>query len=131
MTQEILSLLGALLVIVLVLGGSYFFTRWAGTHLNGGLLPRGGGSRMRILDRISIGRDQQLLVVQAGGRYLLLGSAGDILVGKVTPKGETELTAEEGAQWQIPPSDASQNRKAPDFGALLQKLREKNTDEKR
>ena len=125
MTQEILSLLGALLVIVLVLGGSYFFPRWAGTHLNGGLLPRGGGSRMRILDRISIGRDQQLLVVQAGGRYLLLGSSADRLTLL------TELTAEEGAQWQIPPSDASQNRKAPDFGALLQKLREKNTDEKR
>lgn len=125
MTQEIPSLLGALLVIVLVLGGSYFFTRWAGTHLNGGLLPRGGGSRMRILDRISIGRDQQLLVVQAGGRYLLLGSSADRLTLL------TELTAEEGAQWQIPPSDASQNRKAPDFGALLQKLREKNTDEKR
>ena len=125
MTQEILSLLGALLVIVLVLGGSYFFTRWAGTHLNGGLLPRGGGSRMRILDRISIGRDQQLLVVQAGGRYLLLGSSADRLTLL------TELTAEEGAQWQIPPSDASQNRTAPDFGALLQKLREKNTDEKR
>ena len=125
MTQEILSLLGALLVIVLVLGGSYFFTRWAGTHLNGGLLPRGGGSRMRILDRISIGRDQQLLVVQAGGRDLLLGSSADRLTLL------TELTAEEGAQWQIPPSDASQNRKAPDFGALLQKLREKNTDEKR
>lgn len=125
MTQEILSLLGALLVIVLVLGGSYFFTRWAGTHLNGGLLPRGGGSRMRILDRISIGRDQQLLVVQAGGRYLLLGSSADRLTLL------TELTAEEGAQWQIPPSDASQNRKAPNFGALLQKLREKNTDEKR
>ncbi|MCI9513677.1 MAG: flagellar biosynthetic protein FliO [Oscillospiraceae bacterium] len=125
MTQEILSLLGALLVIVLVLGGSYFFTRWAGTHLNGGLLPRGGGSRMRILDRISIGRDQQLLVVQAGRRYLLLGSSADRLTLL------TELTAEEGAQWQIPPSDASQNRKAPDFGALLQKLREKNTDEKR
>ena len=125
MTQEILSLLGALLVIVLVLGGSYFFTRWAGTHLNGGLLPRGGGSRMRILDRISIGRDQQLLVVQAGGRYLLLGSSADRLTLL------TELTAEEGAQWQIPPSDASQNRKAPDFGALLHKLREKNTDEKR
>lgn len=80
---------------------------------------------MRILDRISIGRDQQLLVVQAGGRYLLLGSSADRLTLL------TELTAEEGAQWQIPPSDASQNRKAPDFGALLQKLREKNTDEKR
>ena len=123
--MDVLSLLGALLVIVLVLGGSYFFTRWAGTRLNGGLLPRGGGSRMRILDRISIGRDQQLLVVQAGRRYLLLGSSADRLTLL------TELTAEEGAQWQIPPSDASQNRKAPDFGALLQKLREKNTDEKR
>ena len=121
----VLSLLGALLVIVLVLGGSYFFTRWAGTRLNGGLLPHGGGSRMRILDRISIGRDQQLLVVQAGGRYLLLGSSADRLTLL------TELTAEEGAQWQIPPSDASQSRKAPDFGALLQRLREKNTDEKR
>ena len=123
--EPLLSLIGLLAVFLLVLAGAYFFTRWAGTRLNGGLLPHGGGSRMRILDRISIGRDQQLLVVQAGGRYLLLGSSADRLTLL------TELTAEEGAQWQPPPSDTSQSRKAPDFGALLQKLREKNTDEKR
>ena len=125
MTQEILSLLGALLVIALVLGGSWLFTRWAGTRLGGGSLPRTGNSRLRLLDRISLGRDQQLLVVQAGGRYFLLGSSSDRLTLL------TELTAEEGAQWQIPPSNAPQERRTPDFGALMSKLREKNTNEKR
>ncbi len=123
--MDVLSLLGALLVIVLVLGGSYLFTRWAGTHLGSGPLSRAGGGRMRVLDRVSLGRDQQLLVVQAGRRYLLLGCSSDRLTLL------TELTAEEGAEWQIPPSDAVPGRRTPDFGALLQKLREKNTDEKR
>ena len=33
--MEVLSLLGILLVLLLVLGGCYLFTRWAGVGLGG------------------------------------------------------------------------------------------------
>ena len=126
MTQEVLSLLGILAVILLVLGGSYLFTRWAGVRLGGGLFPQGGSGRMRLLDRLPLGKDQQLLVAQVGRRCFLLASS---------PAGLTllaELSAEEGEQWRAPPpSDAPQERRTPDFGAMLQRLREKNTNEKR
>jgi len=117
MLRDILSLLGILLVIVLVLGGSYVFTRWAGRRLPGGVPAGAGGERLRLLDRIPVGRDQFLLVARVGRRIFVLGSS---------PGGLTllaELSEEEGAQWQSPPESP---QKAPDFGALLRQLRERN-----
>ena len=111
--QEVLSLLGILLVMVLVLGGCYLVTRWAGAGMSIRLgLP--GGGRLRVLDH------QDGLVVQAAGRFLVLGSA---------PSGVSvlcELTEEEGAQWiNASPSDGAAERKTPDFREILRRLREK------
>ena len=75
MTREILSLVGIIAVVLLVLGGSYVFTRWAGRGLGGGWFAGAGGSRMRLVDRLAIGRDQSLLVAQVGTRHLLLGAS--------------------------------------------------------
>lgn len=118
--SQILSVCGLLAVVLLVLAGAYLFTRWAGQNLSGGLfVPRVGG-RLQVLDRASVGRDQVLLVVKAGGRYLLLGSS---------PSGLTllaELTQEEGERWDPPPSPEGPELKRPmDFRALMQRLREK------
>ena len=114
----ILSAVGFLAVILLVLAGAYMFTRWAGRNLNGGLLTGRGGGRIQVLDRAVLGRDQALLVVRAGERYLLLGS---------TPAGVTilaELSQEEGEAWEPPASPAGSEPKT-DFRALFQRLREK------
>ena len=126
MPYDLISLLGTLVVIALVMAGAYAFTRWAGTRLSGGLSFKPGGSRLKILDRAALGKDQSLLMVQAGERYLLLGS---------TPTGLTllaELTREEGEAW-FPPAgtEPPTEGKPPDFQALLQRLREKNKSEKR
>ena len=114
--SQILSVLGLLAVILLVLAGAWFFTRWAGQNFGGsGLLIR-SGSRLRVLDRVMLGRDQALLVVKAGQRYLLLGS---------TPAGVTllaELTQEEGESWN-PPAATPEER--PDFLALMRRLKDK------
>ena len=110
-----LSLLGILLVLLVVLGGCYLFTRWAGTVGLGGPLGR-GSSQMQVLERLPVGRDQALLVVRLAGRYLVLGS---------TPAGFSllaELTEEEGAAWA--PKTMEQTGKT-DFRELLRKLREK------
>ena len=120
--NEVLSLLGALAAILLVLVGASLFTRWAA---KGGLLnPLGaasGSGKLQVLDRIGLGKDQCLLVVRAGERYFLLGSS---------PAGVSmlhELTPEEGAAWSIPSSrNVSSQRPAPEFGALLGRLRNKD-----
>ncbi len=115
----VFSLLGILLVLLLVLGGSYLFTRWAGMGLAGRFgLP--GAGHVRVLERVTLGRDQSLLVVQAAERYFLLGSS---------PSGFSllaELTAEEGELWSAPPpSGGPASANAPDFRALFKRLREK------
>ncbi|MCI9165357.1 MAG: flagellar biosynthetic protein FliO [Oscillospiraceae bacterium] len=116
--MEVLSLLGILLVLLLVLGGCYLFTRWAGVGLGGrlGLTPSGG--RLRVLERLPVGRDQALLVVEAANRHFLLGSS---------PSGLSllaELTEEEAALWTSPPPSGG-GQQGPDFRQWLGKLREK------
>lgn len=113
--KELLSLLGILLVLLLVLGGCWLFTRWAGAGL--GRIPGKGGTRMQVVERLPVGRDQALLVVRLADRYLLLGSS---------PSGFSllaELTEEEGALWA--PDAVPMDRPSVDFRELLRKLREK------
>ena len=115
--KDLLSLLGIILVLLLVMVGCYLFTRWAGTGLGGSFGLGGGGERMKVVERLAVGRDQALLVVRLADRYLLLGS---------TPAGFTllaELTEEEGALWA--PAAEPMEKPGMDFRELLRKLREK------
>ena len=119
--SQILSVIGLLAVTILVLVGAWWFTRWAGPGLGGSPFVAGkGGGRLQVLDRAMIGRDQALLVVKAGQRYLLLGC---------TPAGVTllaELNREEGEIWDPPtPAEGPEEKRSPDFRALMRRLREK------
>ena len=119
MPWDLLSLLGILVVLLLVLGGCWLFTRWAGTGMSGQFGLPAGQRRMKVLERLAVGRDQSLLVVEAAGRYFLLGSS---------PSGFSllaELTEEERALWSAPPSDDAAGREPLDFREMLRKLREK------
>ena len=125
--KEALSLLGALLVTLLVLIGAYFFTRWAANSslLTGGGFSRGSG-RLHVLDRLSLGKDHSLLVVQVGERYFLLGCSPSGL------NSLCELTAQEAEAWNTQTSgDLSSQRAMPDFGVMLRRMRDKDTVEKR
>lgn len=117
---QVLSVFGLLAVILLVLVCAWFVTRWAGQSFGGGWPGLRSGSRLRVLDRASVGRDQALLVVKAGQRYLLLGC---------TPTGMTllvELSREEGEAWEPPASpQGPEAKRPPDFRALMQRLKEK------
>ena len=122
MDHPVLAALGLLAVVLLVLAAAYFATLVVGKGLGGGFPAfRGGGSRIEVLDRTVLSKDQVLLVVKAGQRYLLLGS---------TPAGLallTELTQEEGENWNPPAPAGGPEQKSPlDFRALMQRLREKN-----
>ena len=117
---QILSVIGLLAVTVLVLVGAWWFTRWIGPGLGGGLFAVGKGGRLQVLDRAMVGRDQAVLVLKAGQRYLLLGC---------TPAGLTllaELKQEEGELWDPPtPAEGPEEKRSPDFRALMQRLRDK------
>ncbi len=117
MPWDLLSLLGILLVLLLVLGGCWLFTRWAGTGLSSGLGIPTAQRQMKILERMPVGKDQALLAVQVGERYFLLGSS---------PSGCSllcELTEEEGARWACPPSDSGGAQM--NFRDIMRKFREK------
>ena len=112
----VLSAVGLLAVVLLVLAGAWIFTRWAGKNFS--FAGLGGGGRVEVLDRTNLDRDRAILLVRAGERYLLLGSA---------PGGLTllaELTQEEGENWNPPPPSGG-TEKPPEFLALLRRLREK------
>ena len=84
-SKNLLTLLGALAVVAVVLGLAYAFTRFiAGS---GPARHRaGGGNSMRVLERLSLGRDQHLAVVMLGKRYFLIGitAAGISLVAELS-----------------------------------------------
>ncbi len=118
--KDILSLLGVLLILLLVLGGCWLFTRWAGTGLAGGLAAPAGQRQLKVLERLPVGKEQALLVVRLADRYFLLGSS---------PSGFSllaELTEEEGALWNSSPASDGRPGRAPlDFQDWMRKFREK------
>ncbi|MCI8608136.1 MAG: flagellar biosynthetic protein FliO [Firmicutes bacterium] len=91
--DKILSLIGILLLMVAILVAAWAFTRWAGRSL-GAAGSFGGSKRLQILDRISLDRNQSILVVRAGDRYFLVssGGSGASLLA--------ELSYEEGVAWE-------------------------------
>ena len=94
--EEIGTLLGMLLAVAVVLVLAYGCTRLLAGR--GGLLSRGVSlsGNLRVLERLALGREQSVAVVQVGDRRLLLG---------VTPAQITllrELDEEEAAKWDEP-----------------------------
>lgn len=118
-TLSLLSLLGMVAVLLLVLGACWLFTRWAGTGLAGHFGVPVDRRQMKVVERLAVGRDQALLVVQLAGRTFLIGSS---------PSGFSllcELTEEEGALWAVPPSGTTAGGNALNFREIMGKFREK------
>jgi len=99
------SLFGIVAWVVIIILLAYWFTKFVGTHGGRGGLTLGSGSeQLQVLARLSLGREQMLLLVQAGERFFLLG---------VTPSSIAnlaEFTPEQAQSWkqeqqtQTPPS---------------------------
>lgn len=105
-----LSVAGMLIAIVVVIGLAYWFTRYVvGNRLFLGMGPT-GNRQMQVLDQLPVGKEQRLVVVRAGERYLLLGVTGQNISVLA------ELTAEEAEQWLQ--ENGTENR-PPDFKQAL------------
>ena len=88
----LLSLAGMLLCTAGILFLAYWVTRKIG--LSGGVGTAGAGSRMRVLDRLSIGAGQSLLVVQLGEQCFIRG------VSKEQISLIAELSEEQSQLWK-------------------------------
>ncbi len=99
--EAFLSLLWVILCVVGILLLSYLFTRYVAGR-SAGLTGRGcGNGPFRVLARLSLGREQSAVLIQAGERYLLLG----VTQAEITTLAELSQTE---AQILCPPSDPEQ-----------------------
>ena len=116
----LLSLVWMLLCVVGIILLAYLFTRYiAGRGSLGKLNLGGGAGKFKVLARLSLGRDQSAVLIQAGERYLLLGTAnsGVSLLA--------ELTSEE-AQALCGPKPAPSSMPQTGFGdAMRSALRQR------
>ena len=108
--NSLFSLGWMLLCVVIIIVLAYLFTKYVAGR--GGRLMgvSGGTDRFRVLERLSLGREQSMALVQAGERYFLLG---------VTPSGVSlvaELTQEEAQALHPPRPDQPA---PPSFGEAL------------
>lgn len=109
-----LSLLWVLICVVVIIGLAYWFTRYMASR--GGLGALGvskGNEQFRVLARLALGKDQALVVVQAGERYFLLG------VTQSSVSTLAELTQEEAGPWLTKPDAQAV---PPSFREALQKV---------
>lgn len=107
MGEVLLSLLWLVICCALVLGLAYWFTKYVVGRGRLGKLGAGGGTEnLRVLSQLSLGKDQRLLVVRAGERFLLLGvtASGISMLAEFTPEEAETWIAAEKNQTEQPPS---------------------------
>lgn len=109
--QWLLSFIGVL--------GLIFFLFYALKKLNKGISVK-SGSRLRVLDRVNIGREGMLLIVSVCGRVMLLG----VTAQKVDKLCDLDISEDEYLSME----------QTPDFKSVLAsaffKKQERSTDEK-
>lgn len=110
----VLSLIGVL--------GLFFVLIYALKKLNSGI-GFASGSKMRVIDRVTVGREGALLVVSVAGRLMLIGATS----GHIEKLGELDMTPEEYAAQS---ADSSAPTFAEAFSTVLKQKKEKQSEEK-
>ena len=111
-----LPLVWLFICVILIMGLAYLFTKYVvGRNLPVSL----GGVRqnmLHILAQMPLGRDRQVVLIQAGDRYFLLGSTAN----------ETnllaEFTAEEIEAWREKERQMGEAGQSPSFARSLQEI---------
>ena len=110
------EVLRLLIAVVIVLGCAYLFTRYAAG--NSSLLsPRGkNGKLISVVEQTYMGRDRQIILIQAGDRYFLLGN---------TPTQITtlaEFSAQEVESWREKERQMGEEGHPPSFTQALHEI---------
>jgi flagellar protein FliO/FliZ len=111
--SALLSLLWVLVCIIVILGLAYWVTRYVAAADRRGLFGKSKGTdHLAVLSRLTLGKDQQLVLVRAGDRYLLLG----VTTAQMTSL--AEFTKEEVESWHLE-NDQQPDDQPPSFGQAL------------
>ena len=96
--DSLFSLIWLLICVLVVVVLAYLFTRYVAGRGGGMAGLSGASERFKVLSRLSLGREQGVMLVKAGEKFLLLG---------VTPAGITLLKerTQEEADAICPPPD--------------------------
>lgn len=110
------ELLWLLAAVVLIMGLAYLVTRYVAGNMPVRSSRRAHGKMLCTVEQLYLGRDRQVLLVQAGDRYLLLGN---------TPTQITtlaEFSAEEIEAWREKESETEGEVQRMSFSQALQKV---------
>lgn len=111
---SLLSLLWLLVWVLIIIGLAYVFTKYVVGRGKLGRMGTGKGQLIEVITRMPAGKEGQLLLVQVGGRYFLLGQTAAGITNLA------EFTQEEAAAWKDngePPG----GEPPPSFGEALKK----------
>ena len=111
-----LPLVWFFICVVLIMGLAYFFTK----YVVGRNLPVSfGGARrgmMHILAQMPLGRDRQVILIQVGERYFLLGSTANEI------RLLSEIGGEEIEAWREKERQMGEEGQVPSFTQSLQEI---------
>ena len=106
MLDSILLLMWLVVCVVVVIVLAYLFTKYVAGRSGSFLSAGSGNGQLKVLARLSLGREQSLTLVQAGERYLLVGVApsGISLVAELTQEQAQTLYVRPASDQPAPPS---------------------------
>jgi flagellar protein FliO/FliZ len=114
--ETALSLLWTLVCIVVILLLAYVVTRMVAVGSGGRTGRRYGAERLNVLSQLTLGREQRLILVEAGDRYFLLG----VTAGQITTL--AELSREEAEACRAANDDSNDPPSPPSFKEALGKV---------
>lgn len=138
MFGDFLTYLSMILVLVVVLVGAYFTTRWTASRMSGSQSFFHQGQKLALVHRLPLGRDQQLVIVKVANRHVVLGCTPSQLtyITELTPEESVEFFSEEEKfpkekkekkkKFAKEEDDSEQGQDEPlSFAEILKNLREK------
>lgn len=109
-----LELLWLLVAAVLIMGLAYLSTRMLGGGMSRHISGAGHNKMLRVVEQLYLGRDRQIVLVQVGERYFLLGNTAE----KISTL--AELSPEEIAAWRE--KEMGEQETPPSFRQALKEV---------
>ena len=118
--EELIDLLWAILVVAAVPVLAYAFTRFVAGRAGGTFRYR--GRRITVLEQVTVGRDQKILLVKLGEGFYFLGSTQGAISCLV------QVTPEEAERWQQEDEERGQAASSLSFREAMRKVMEQRKD---